>query len=168
MLIPTSYKLIAGAAFAALCALGVWAYGESRYAEGQQYERDQILKADLKESQGNRETEAVVDGKKDKAYDQYIEQRDEALRRADAARDELGRLRNDLAEWKRRAAKSVPAECQTHDPTPVVESLASCAERHQEVARDAELDAQQVIGLQNYIESIAPLCIRTEVKDSTP
>lgn len=162
MSIPTSYKLIAGAAFAALCALGVWAYGESRYTEGQQYERDQILKADIKESQDNRKQEAVIDGKKDKAYDQYIEQRDEALRRADAARDELGRLRNDLAEWKRRAAKSVSPECPAYDPTPVVESLESCGARHQEMARDAELDAEQVIGLQNYIRSIAPLCIRGE------
>lgn len=161
-MIPTSYKLIAGAAFAALCALGVWTYGQARYAEGQQYERDQITKADLKESQGNRKQEAVVDGKKDKAYDQYIQQRDEALRSADAARGELGRLRNDLAEWKRRARESVPTECPAYDPTPVIESLESCGARHQEVARDAELDAEQVIGLQNYIKSIAPLCVRTE------
>jgi len=161
-MIPTSYKLIAGAAFAALCTFGVWTYGQARYAEGQQYERDQIVKADLKESQDNRNKEAVVDGKKDKAYDQYIEQRDAAIRSADAARGELGRLRNDLAEWKRRARESVSPECATHDQAPVVESLGSCAERHQEVARDAELDAEQVIGLQNYIRSIAPLCIRTE------
>lgn len=167
-MIPTSYKLIAGAAIATLCAFGVWAYGQACYDDGRQFERDRIVKADLKESQDNRNQEAVVDGNKDKAYDQYIEQRDAALRRADAAHDELGRLRNDLAEWKRRASKSVPAECPTYDPTPVVESLTSCAERHQEVARDAELDAEQVIGLQNYIESIASLCIRTEIKNSIP
>jgi hypothetical protein len=160
--IPTHYKVIAGAALAALCALGVWAYGQARYAEGQQHERDQIVKADLKESQDYRKQEAVVDGKKDEAYDQYIKQRDEALRSADAARSELGRLRNDLAEWKRRAAKGVTPECPTYDPTPVVESLESCGARHQEMARDAELDAEQVIGLQNYIRSIAPLCIRGE------
>lgn len=67
MQIPTSYKLIAGAAIAALCALGVWAYGQGCYEDGRQHERDLIVKADLNESQNNRKQEAVVDGKKDKA-----------------------------------------------------------------------------------------------------
>lgn len=167
-IIPTHYKVIAGAALAALCAFGVWSFGEARYAEGQESERALARAAKTTESESSRKLEAKVSDTKENRYDEYIKARDHAIADANSARSELDRLRSTLARYQRGAAQSPAPECRVDEQAALARSLQSCGERHQEVARDAELDAQQVIGLQNYIESIAPLCIRTEVKDSTP
>ena len=76
-----------------------------------------------------------------------------------AARTELDRLRVTLAGYNRRASESTTTQCGTDETAPLVEVVERCATRHQEVARDAQLDAEQVIGLQNYVKAIAPICI---------
>jgi len=158
--IPTHYKVIAGAALAALCAFGVWSFGEARFAEGQESERALARAAKTTESESSRKLEADVSGNKENRYDEYIKARDTAIASADAARTELGRLRNTLARYQRGATQGTTTECRVDEQAALARSLESCGERHQEVARDGELDAEQVIGLQNYIQSIAPLCIR--------
>jgi len=160
MLIPTGYKVLAGAALAALCAFGIWSYGEMRYADGQQFEKSVNDALALTKSEDERHLEANVTTDKDDRYDEYIEARDRAIDAAAAAHTELGRLRNDLARYQRGASQSTGTQCRVDEAAALAESLASCAERHQAVARDAELDAEQVIGLQQYIETIAPICIR--------
>lgn len=166
MLIPSHYKVIAGAAFAALCAFGVWSFGEARFAEGQESERVLVMSAKVTESESNREVEAVVSDNKENRYDEYIEARDRAIASATAARTELDRLRNDLARYQRGASQSATTQCRVDEAAALAQSLSSCAERHQEVARDAELDAEQVIGLQQYIKTIAPLCVREGAQDA--
>ena len=156
---------VAGILISGLAALGVWKYGDSQYEAGQQAERDHQSKLAAKENEQNRKVKDHVDTTKDTAFDRYIEERDRAVAAADAARDELGRLRNVLQRYQRGAAQGGTAKCGTDEAAALAGSVETLAGRHQESSRDAELDAQQVIGLQDYIESIAPLCIekgRTE------
>lgn len=164
IVIPTHYKVAAGAALAALCAFCVWSYGEARFAEGQESERALVRAAKTVESELNRKLEADVSDTKENRYDEYIKARDDALADAKSARSELDRLRGTLARYQRGAGQSPTTECRLDEQAALARSLESCGERHQEVARDGELDAQQVIGLQNYIQSIAPICIRNEEK----
>lgn len=157
--IPLRIKLLIGAVVAVSGVAAGWLYGEIRYKAGRQFEKDAQAIAVAKANTVERAKEQAVTTEKDKSYDQYIEQRDKALAAADAARTELDRLRVTLAGYNRRASESTTAQCGTDEVAPLVEVVEQCATRHQEVARDAELDAEQVIGLQNYIKAIAPICI---------
>lgn len=160
MTIPEKIGIALCVAFLAFA--GVYRYGDIQYEAGRKYERDRATVASIKDNNVERKKEVTSNTEKDKAYDQYIEQRDAAVRDADAARTELGRLRNVLADYKRRASESGTPQCPTHDVAPVIEVIDQCASRYQEVAGDAQLDAEQVIGLQNYIKAIEPVCIRKE------
>jgi hypothetical protein len=143
-----------------LCVAGVALYGHTRYEAGRAYEQSLATKQEVKDEKTNRGQEAVVTKAKDQNYDQYIKDRDAARADAAVAHDELGRLRNVVADFKRRASQSAPAQCGTDGAAQVAELLERCSERHQAVARDASDLAEQVIGLQGYIHSISPICIR--------
>lgn len=157
--IPFRIKLLIGGVLVVSTAAAFFLHGEIRYKAGQQFEKDAQAAAVAKANQGERKKEQIVTTNKDKSYDQYIEQRDKALLAADAARTELDRLRVTLSGYKRRASESTTTQCGVDEVTPLVEVVERCSTRHQEVARDAQLDAEQVIGLQNYIKAIAPICI---------
>lgn len=162
-MVPTTVeKVVLGLCVVLLAFAGVRFYGDREFEAGRQFERDKQTLANIKVDKGERRKEVVSNNEKDKAYDQYLEQRDAAVRDADAARGELGRLRNVLADYKRRASESGTTQCPTHDVAPVIEVIDQCASRYQEVAGNAQLDAEQVIGLQNYIKAIEPVCIRKE------
>lgn len=157
--IPFRIKLLIGGVVVASTAAAFFLHGEIRYKAGQQFEKDAQAVAVAKANTVERAKEQVVTTDKDKSYDQYIEQRDKALLAADAARTELDRLRVTLAGYKRRASESTETQCRTDEVPALAEVVGQCATRYQEVARDAQLDAEQVIGLQNYIKAIAPICI---------
>lgn len=157
--IPFRIKLLIGGVLVVSTAAAFFLHGEIRYKAGQQFEKDAQAAAVAKANQGERKKEQIVTTDKDKSYDHYIEQRDKALLAADAARTELDRLRVTLSGYKRRASESTTTQCGVDEVTPLVEVVERCSTRHQEVARDAQLDAEQVIGLQNYIKAIAPICI---------
>lgn len=160
--IPFRIKLMIGGVLVVSTAAAFFLHGEIRYKAGQEFEKDAQAVAVAKANTVERAKEQVVTTDKDKSYDQYIEQRDKALLAADAARTELDRLRVTLAGYKRRASESTTTQCGADETTPLVEVVERCSTRHQEVARDAQLDAEQVIGLQNYIKAIAPICIGME------
>lgn len=157
--IPFRVKLLIGGVIVVSTAAAFFVHGEIRYKAGQQFEKDVQAVAVAKANTVERAKEQVVTTDKDKSYDQYIEQRDKALAAAAAARTELDRLRVTLAGYNRRASESTTTQCGTDETAPLVEVVERCATRYQEVARDAQLDAEQVIGLQNYIKAIAPICI---------
>lgn len=157
--IPLRIKLLIGAVVAVSGVAAGWLYGEIQYKAGQQFEKDAQAIAVAVANTVERAKEKAVTTEKDKSYDQYIEQRDKALAAADAARTELERLRVTLAGYNRRASESTTTQCGTDETAPLVEVVERCATRYQEVAGDAKLDAEQVIGLQNYIKAIEPICI---------
>ena len=157
--IPLRVKLLIGAVVAVSGVAAGWLYGEIQYKAGRQFEKDAQAAAVAVANQSERKKEQAVTTEKDKSYDQYIEQRDEALAAAADARTELERLRVTLAGYKRRASESTEAQCRTDEVPALAEVVGQCATRYQEVAGDAELDAEQVIGLQNYIKAIEPICI---------
>lgn len=161
--IPLRIKILSGVVIAVSVVAGTLLYGDIKYEAGRKFERETHALALAKENKVERVKEQTVNTNKDTAYDQYIEQRDQALRDADAARTELDRLRNTLATYKRRASESQPAQCRTDEAAPLAEVVGACAQRYQELGRDAQLDAEQVIGLQNYIKAVAPICIGTDI-----
>lgn len=162
--IPFRIKLVISGVVVVSTAAAFFMHGEIRYKAGQQFEKDAQAVAVAKANTVERVKEQVVTTDKDKSYDQYIEQRDKALAAAAAARTELDRLRVTLAGYNRRASESTTTQCGADETAPLVEVVERCSTRHQEVARDAQLDAEQVIGLQNYIKAIAPICIGETVQ----
>lgn len=145
---------------ASTAGYGLYRFGAWRYDQGRAYEKSLRTEVDLTKSEDNRKTEAVVIEAKDKSYDEYIKARDAARADAASARTELGRLRDTVREYQRRARESATTECRTDGAAEVAGLLEESAERYESVAADATELAEQVIGLQGYIRSIFPICIR--------
>jgi hypothetical protein len=162
--IPAVYRWAATAGVLAVAAFLVWDYGNDRFQDGIKHEQDIRAKELLKEVTSNRETENKVGKQQDANFDKYIQARDMAILDANASRTELERLRGTLARYKRGTVESTTAQCKPDETAALAQSLENCGAAYQESADNGQRDAEQVIGLQDYIRAISPICIDGELK----
>ena len=160
--IPAWYRWAAVAGVFGLAAFLVWNYGDNRFEAGIKHEQDARAKQVIDEMTSNRKLEIDVGKDKDENFDKYVQARDLALGDAAAARSELERLRNTLSRYSRTTGQGTQTERGSDETASLAESLQACAGRHQGVADDGQQDAEQVIGLQDYIRAIAPICLDKE------
>lgn len=149
------YTHVAAAiAGAALAAVGTWQVQNWRWS-GQVAEIKRVHAEGVRlAEQATRARERALVVAKNESEARYVELKNRSDRAAAGARDELGRLRDELAARGRAAPQNPAAFPRVDAATAERELLGQCAQSLVSVAADADRLAAQLIGLQAYVSNV--------------
>lgn len=139
---------------AALLAVGLLFTHWEVYLVGRHGVEEKYQAAALKAETEARTRETTLTAAKQKAEEQYVQEKQKHAATAAGARTELGKLRNALAS--RGAASESPAACTGTDGCPRLERelFGQCASALTSMAAEADRLEGIIVGLQEYVKGV--------------